>query len=241
MNGRVVNFETSLYHFTNKDAAIEHILSMNRLRFSRLTDSHDPYEYKRPNMLAQNRDEIYNFVQNNSKIICFSKKSENKHVSHSRMWSQYASGHSGVCLVFNRDAIQEAMAEQFNDCKWFMDDVKYKDIPYKSRSFCFGDRSPNKAAEFNVAEFVERHHQDFFFLKNEDYRDEREVRLLLLDKDNSVRYLDITNSLDAVVLGDACHTAYYNIFKQYCRDKSIFLYKVDYRGGEHHITKHNVD
>jgi hypothetical protein len=54
-----------------------------------------------------------------------------------------------------------------------------------------------------VAEYIEQHHRDFFFLKSDDFTSEREFRAVLMADDNDEYVsVDYRDALVAVVVGE---------------------------------------
>lgn len=116
--------------------------------------------------------------------------------SHSRMWTQYAAGQTGVCLAFDR-------AELIVACK-----------------ATFGERFTHGRVEYIAgfdrlladAEMVRfdrpdpvRHHEEAvlpsLLVKNDDWRSEREYRLLVDDWGAEACLIPISHALKGVALG----------------------------------------
>lgn len=122
----------------------------------------------------------------------------------SRMWSQYANKHKGVCLVFSRNKLEEQFRSTLEGNKQFMGRVEYQFYllsfvtARKINSRDIFKNEVNKALEDQLDSF----YHEYFFLKTMDYRDEQEYRLVVIvdDPDTSV-YLPIESSLEGVIVG----------------------------------------
>ena len=125
----------------------------------------------------------------------------------SRMWTQYAGNHTGVCLVFSKDKITEQFLQlqsTFKQAQKFAKSVEYM---YHRWDF-------NTSRKISIADIfkfdtypalykhLNRFHHELFFLKNMDYRDEHEYRLVMTsEKSEDNIWLPIYSSLEAVIVG----------------------------------------
>ena len=92
----------------------------------------------------------------------------------SRMWAQYADNHKGVCLIFEKDNLEKAFRSAFNSesCKVFC-----KKVNYTNDLTALKDTLSKSCESFLTLDKIE-----FLFQKCEDFRDEQEFRLLLINK-----------------------------------------------------------
>lgn len=128
---------TKLFHYTSREAALEHILPTGRLRFGRLPRTNDPREFaavlpgiagfvgdddelttRSPFELIEDANEL---LRGSVHVLCFTEDRPSG-VSYgrygngpcrARMWAQYAGNHTGVCLVFDGDRLDRAALDQF--------------------------------------------------------------------------------------------------------------------------------
>ena len=235
-----IGSKDALYHFTRKDTAIEYILNDMVLKLGSFSKSNDPQEYKRRmtsaggwgweeddvkqiTRITNGIDSIINasgflsFCQNRYKDDTLLEQGCLK----SRMWSQYGDGHSGICLVFSKELLLAQIEHQFKQSLTiYTNTVKYKD-PYISRAK--DDLSIN-ADELNgkdnmliAHDYVDTRHEEIFFQKQEDYKDENEFRVIAIDKYSGSangKFISITTCLKAIILGDSFAKVYRPTIKE---------------------------
>jgi hypothetical protein len=233
---------SDLLHFTKLDIAMERILPYKRLRFSSLNNSHDPYEYKKRTILATSPNAVNNFnniVNNYSRLICFTDGTPRQGgLGRSRMWSQFASSHTGVCLLFSSELVRKSLDENYRDNFYMLNNVSYSNFFGYKRQKYSRQKLDITDKEF---EYVKENAEEIFFQKHPDYQNEDEIRLLVLDEGKSIEYFDITTSLTGVVLGDACHQSYHKYFLDYCKLNKLETHKCIYKNGELTIVGYRGD
>lgn len=168
----------------------------------------------------------------------------NKGFMLSRMWGTYGDSHKGVCLCFDKakllDSFEKALPDNFDIHK---NNVKYsRDILDYIRHFSQSKEnlSPTSInASCNTFSEFKNHiitHKDFFFfMKQNDWRDENEFKISLVQKDlriNSDIYLPIGKSLTAIFMGERFSLEMENnSFKRYCKSYNISAFRTMYKGG----------
>lgn len=113
----------------------------------------------------------------------------------SRMWAQYADNHKGVCLVFDRENLVKSFEKSFGSCEIYCKEVTYTNNLYPLQ----------ESLEQNCKSLLTSEKISFLFQKCQDFRDEQEFRLLLIDKslkntDELVSF-SISDSLCGVIPG----------------------------------------
>lgn len=126
-----------LFHYTSRDAALEHILPTARLRFGRLPRTNDPREFgeiwfpiagrvgddepltaRSPFKLIEEANE---HLRRSVHVLCLTEdrpsRWEQRHgygngPRRARMWAQYSDNHAGVCLCFDRQRLIDAAHDQ---------------------------------------------------------------------------------------------------------------------------------
>lgn len=132
-----------LFHFTKADTAINYILKNNTLRFNSFKNVNDPREsknwpfklfsYYEENYKLYNKKifmDLHNYAMDHIFISCFSiptSKNINENDYDLRMWSQYADNHQGVCLVFNKERLENAVLNNTSDFELYRNKIKYLD------------------------------------------------------------------------------------------------------------------
>jgi len=232
----ILNFKNSnrlLYHYTKIHIAIDYILTKRNLKIGSFTKTNDPKETKEWKFnLGTNRNRDlsqYNMAElsaqlskelkEKTKLLCFSKDREpltgnhlkdifNRGYCKPRMWVQYAENHTGVCLVFDKERLNEILNKKFGHQYYiFSRDVDYVDrgvVPNLSE----GDYTINidSLERMGLKEYSKAHlrtfYKRFFFEKLKDWRDENEYRWVLYTDVIDDLYIDIGEALRGVVFGE---------------------------------------
>jgi hypothetical protein len=151
-------------------------------------------------------------IVRNSKVLCFTMDYPDKPQSisfgrgfqHPRMWAQYASNHTGVCLVLNKERFLEAIDAELGGLEQFwMGHVDYIDRDYyasKAMTCDLKECSGHGIADY-LNNHIAKHYRDLYFRKNIDWRDEQEFRIILRDGNEDPVYVLFEESLEAVILG----------------------------------------
>lgn len=208
-----LNLDDAIFHYTKKETTMEYILNNKKLKFGIFKSTNDPYEYKQrltPAFGLDYNEYLYNESMNliDSTIqqipfLSFSGNSNNKGYKKSRMWSQYGQNHSGICLVFSKEFLMATIQNELSeDYLIYGEDVNYKEI--KSESLNIDDN--NLTSNEIVLNNVKKYYKNIFFQKDLDYQDENEFRIVLIKKDleesSQEHFIDISNSLKLIILGD---------------------------------------
>lgn len=128
----------------------------------------------------------------------YSEREDRRGYAHSRMWTQYATGHSGVCLVFDRAQLVATARRTFENR-----------LHHQAVTYVSGFDDSLHAAElvdFDRADARQHHRTKVvpsLFVKNRDWESEHEYRLLVDDWDEPACLLPIENALVGVALGVA--------------------------------------
>ncbi|KTB63867.1 MULTISPECIES: DUF2971 domain-containing protein [Pseudomonas] len=223
-----------LYHYTSTETAINFILKDHTLRFSPYTGTNDPKESK--NWVFdvgtnENRDlGIYNSAElsewlskelkQNTRLICFSRDTPHLTGNHladifsrgfckPRMWAQYANRHTGVCLVFNKQALHEKITSQIGTTRDVMSGaVKYidrgivKDL-WKDQEYLINvDELEHRGKTQYAIDHLQTHYKKLFFEKMTDWKDEIEWRWVVLCDSDEPLYLSFGGALSGIVFGE---------------------------------------
>jgi len=221
-----------LYHYTRADTAIEGILRYRTLRLSPYTKTNDPKESKdwlfdfgsnegrdvSPDSRNDLSAKLSQELKNKTHLTCFSKDEDSLTGNHPldiykrgfckpRMWDRYAGGHTGVCLVFDRQRLVEQVRRQIRGRY----PLYYGPVSYANHFV--GDDPDHQEFTVNVdvlekvgiKEYAQMHlsthFKNLFFEKMTDWRDESEWRILAFT--DSDKHLDISfeQSLVGLVFG----------------------------------------
>ena len=170
-----------LFHYTTADGFF-HIIKSLKLKTSRLGKLNDLNEihYNAYSQLY-NIDEmakLKEYIENRCSITCFShhslylyRKEGYKIIPgccNPSMWAHYAGNISGACLILDREELLKENRELFGK------NVEIQEVTYKTE---FNPYQTQETAEA----FLRENRNNLFFLKDEAWENESEVRLLLTD------------------------------------------------------------
>lgn len=242
-----------LFHYTKPYVAIENILYENKIRFSSFINMNDPYEYKLPSLGVMSKggiaeataSELMGILRNTilykAKILSLVRNKEASSAADSvftkpRLWAQYAEAQHGVCLVFSLKALLEQIKDAYSDITIYNDFVEYDLMKGRksSKNHLRYDKSKNNHE--NIKHHIDTHKKDIFFRKYEDFRDENEYRIVLinwLDKSNNDIFIDLQGALRAVILGERFHRTYEALMKNLVKDLECDMYKIMYASDIH--------
>lgn len=237
-----------IFHYTKLSTGLEKIIETQQLKYSSLRNTNDPKEYQdiqfniagngvckeySKELNSETLSYMSTLWKDKSRILCFCHNTENNHAngihgySKSRMWSQYADNHKGLCFVFSKEALQKHIKTVIKpkEHNFFFEDVIYEQTRIHCRTI---DR--DNILRYGPEECAYQHlinnYKELFFLKNFDYKDENECRLVLISKTNNPEYLDISSSLKGVIIGDAFPNTYNPIIEDFSLSKKIFVRKL---------------
>ena len=178
-----------LYHYTSFNSAIKIILS-NKLKFGRLGDMNDVNEaYKHISYECWSdidTKDVQLELSRYRQISLTMDSSNYQGFDISAMWGHYAEKGKGVCLVFNKEKLIEALSDGLHH-----NEVDYQ-IDFK------GDITIDSS---NLSESIGQNINKFFFTKSKDWEYEQEYRVVKkVDDINSDVFLPLNDSLIAVIL-----------------------------------------
>ena len=129
--------------------------------------------------------------------------------SRPRMWAQYAADHSGACLVFHKQSLDDAIRAYAseNGLQVFCGRVTYLNTPVVQRlalgPFCFSlDEIRQHGIERAARQHAERYLHELYLHKNRDWEGEREFRWLLRGSNENAEFVDFRGALAGIALGD---------------------------------------
>lgn len=275
MNGK----QKKLMHFTKATTVMDCILKNKTLRFNNLRNVNDPRESKNwpfkifcfyeQNSTKFNKElleELHNYVMNHILISCFAtldNYDDWNEVNHDmRMWSQYAENHTGVCIIFNKNKLENAINQHLNDdMNLLQKEIDYiphinlkKQILKNTDPFGHPFLNPEctdpyminleRLLKLGIPSYMELHinyfYKELFFTKKECWRDEREYRYLIYTKENK-EFVDIPieNCIDAIILGNDFPLDYYNQLFDFSDQLDFKIYRIYSRGWENHLFEVN--
>ena len=249
------NVNKYLYHFTKASTAINDILPSNKLMAGSYLLTNDPKETKQWEFNIgsnENSDlnkydmgnlsrQLSDALKSRTKVVCFSKDRSPLSGNHltdiyqrgfckPRMWAQYAEKHTGVCLVFDKSKLNEAISSAFSNTYI----VLKGDVVYRNRNVVpnlnEGDYMINIdfLEEHGFDSYASAHFHQFnkrlFFEKMEDWSHEDELRWIVAANVDGPLFFDYQESLAGIVFGDSTDN------KDIDRIIEITEYKIKYAG-----------
>ena len=141
-----------------------------------------------------------------------------------RMWAQYAENHRGVCIVLDRESLDQAVRRRYpdHDGSWVRGGrVKYETSRNDPASMTIEYREGE--VQSCVNEYFTGYGDSLFFAKHVDWRDENEYRWLYFDPDgsgtgsdgNKGPFIDIKDSVIALVLGEGYEDSHLPIARMF--------------------------
>jgi hypothetical protein len=252
-----------VYHYTSAPTALEHILQEMKIRLGPVRDANDPWETRGHNTwLGIGRDasyvgepSVFRAAQQEleaalarARVGCFSQDAPNEPDperarrfarstcgwAQDRMWAQYADGHRGMCLCFDRDWLLDAFeSELAGHGPQYARAVVYGDEQYETGSYAPDEAAaetlgPVRHALVVRAKTAERR----FFTKRGDWAGEREWRLVLFDDKptGTHAFVPIERALKAIIVGHRFADAYQPVVKAACDRLDIPAFKLLYSG-----------
>jgi hypothetical protein len=243
-----------VFHYTRAATALEHILETMMLRLNSISDTNDPWESRREltGFSARRRelpdfaawDEIDRHVKR-ARVACFCREdgpaSRDPTAldfplpwvgwARDRMWAQYADGHRGLCLAFDRrmliDSFNKALASRGER---LAENVTYSDdAPSLSYD---NDRLHEVGTEAYKAEYRRQHAHVRYLRKRKDWEGEREFRLVLLDDLDAGpdAHVPIDGALVYVMMGDRFPRGYLPCIDAVTRRLGVPAYQLVYSG-----------
>lgn len=253
-----------LFHYTSREAALEHILPTGRLRFGRLPRTNDPREFapiwfaiagfvsdddgltsRSPFELIEEANALlYDSVH----VLCFTEDEPTPPDGQrygdgpmrARMWAQYADNHAGVCLCFDSERLISVATGEFPDIPE-QPGLMHRRVRYSGRH----ERAPMRtlvqpAAEQDLRGFIEsmvRGEPELFFTKDWDWTSEAEYRFLLRGNTKEEESIDIEDALEAVIAGPRFHPVYRPGLWRLCQDLGIPALQIQWEMGPPVVVK----
>lgn len=184
-----------LYHFTSADSffKILETMTLKSSDFSKLNDLNES-NLRNGNMTNACLDiNVNKALHEKGALLCFTKNYAHNGIpftgiNHPRMWAQYADNNNGVCIAIKKEQFlednKELLCEKFHK----MEAVDYQFYP----SLHFREDCTD------ADDFIEKNWHDLVFLKQEDWKQENEVRFFGYDLRS--RFLSIENSIAFICL-----------------------------------------
>ena len=242
------NADDLLFHYTSREIAIEKILHDGKLRLSPLREFDDPkesenwrysFDHCRDDICNDTASAIYYFLSevlpDEFFVACFCRSNMrydypihegfNFGYAKSRMWSQYADKHTGVCLVFSKIEIKNYLESKSTE--YFDDNVCY-DNEYKAydlHSVKLNHDDTDKAQK-DFLKHLLKNKEPYFLWKFEDFKNENEYRFVIRNSKKQYVYIPIRKALKGIIIGHRFPEAYKQLINHFASKLNIPLKQV---------------
>lgn len=223
------------FHYTTREAAFGHILPSRKLRFSPYEQMRDPMENKEwswraswpvdnPDLEAEDPlEEAFFYFQELARKIRlqahllaltvdapdYPAPAEEfaKGWARARMWEQYAENHEGICLVFDREALEASLTHDLERQLGF--GPYHRQVQYDAAGSAALQSTNLQPASwpmnFNgvfVEKYIEDHFDELFFKKTLDWQTEYEYRFVTTASPEQPLYAAYGDAMRGIVLGE---------------------------------------
>ena len=118
-------------------------------------------------------------------------------------WAHYGNSQKGVCLQFDKKSLLKHFQKVDADILFSGRDIKYNDEVHEGNpAFIRFSELGNSSIESIVKECIFENQDHYLFTKTTFWKPEREYRLALYKEDQEYAFLDITDSISSVILGE---------------------------------------
>ncbi|MGY8639202.1 DUF2971 domain-containing protein, partial [Bradyrhizobium sp. 14AA] len=156
-----------------------------------------------------------------------------------RMWQQYGDNYRGVCMVYDRQALDDAInISKPADSLIGIGRVHYGDIPrvfklgYQYHPFLMDcDRVREVGLKQAIQEHIVRHGKLLFFQKASDWQSEKEYRWLIWDNMHKEHFFEVGRALKGVILGSNIHPKHMDKIERLCAAHRIIPKQLTWRNG----------
>ena len=261
--------ERFVYHYTSRDVGLTHILAERQLKVAPFSSTNDPRESKdwefdlywkggrklpKIKSHAEWKRTATELAKGTAKLLCMSSDDQvavmndpldtfARGFARPRMWAQYAENHQGICLVFDREVLHQAITDQLGTRATIYNGLVSYSNEESVREGAFS-LDYNQIAEVGLksvlSDHIRRFHRLLFFTKAEDWSTEFEYRWLVYSSSPGLEeFVDFGDALVAVVVGSSFHKVYYASLKPLCAKHRAKFGRLDWRNGHPALIPHN--
>lgn len=250
--------EDYIFHYTKLDTFYCHILKDGTLFFSGLTKKNDPHEFIKLNHISTQQSYLLSdekiaeqYAQSTTSEILnlwpkvrFASFCRNDFQDTSpridrisrfgccrtRMWTQYAGNHTGVCIVFSKTKLLEAVKHELMKKEETciapqLRDIRYVDFWKYEHYYPFDVSNLGKKGPMESAKEYYLGSKSPLGLKDNDYSDECETRIIYLS--DSLEYVSCMDAMVGVVFGSATSESERKFLHQFSAAISLKKWWID--------------
>ena len=155
---------------------------------------------------------------------------------HPRMWAQYAEKSNGCCIIFGKDIFLTLLKEASDEYYIFEGLMKYVDLLNINNISNYYEiilDVYNDLSKRGIINYLIKNVDTLFFRKDIDWSDEKEYRILLINKLKNKKKkpfnMDIKNAINSIILGEKYLSrktvvSDHNFIIDKCKKNNIDLY-----------------
>lgn len=249
-----------LYHYTDAEVLLDHILPEQQLLLGLYANMRDPHENREPSVGLEYSTppsashlpltdviELLREIRGQARVLSMSMDAADyplpeqgifaRGYTRPRMWEQYAASHRGACLAFSARCLTGSFYDRLRDggaptCG----PVSYSEAGLAvspARTIQADELTTGHAARVITSHLME-HHWDFWFLKQEDWRQEYEFRFVKFDPSVASAtpiYVPCGDCLRAVILGEKFDPGWVERAKQLAQTLGVSIFRLDWQQG----------
>lgn len=251
-----------VYRYRSTEVAFIELRS-RKLRMSSFTRMNDPKEtadwkfdlwlgdHKLDESLRLEIEESgTKFAKDHAKLLCTTEDADaalergvnkiwGRGFSRPRMWQQYADNHRGVCMIFDRAALHQAiLASRPSQSRLIYGPVYYNNTPRTSymrptlNPFMLDyGRVLAVGLQQAVAEHTKQHFPTFFFEKALDWQSEKEYRWIIWDNELPQLEFDFGDALKGLVAGPAFDADQWEELQDLCAADKVLMTQIYWLNG----------
>jgi hypothetical protein len=218
------------FHYTTREAALEHIVPSGKLRFSTYERMRDPLESRPPQFTGSwfvapeeephlREKQLFQFYRGShgvfeqAHLLAFTVDAEDYEPgaekfaqgwSRARMWEHYAEKHAGICLAFDFEKLIASLKADLREqlgVEPYHAPVEYTETGRETYQHLMLGQFPEEIDDVFVNNYIEEHHDELFFQKVLDWQTEYEYRFVTTATPERPLYADYGDSLVGVVAG----------------------------------------
>lgn len=237
-----------LYHYTTTYTALNHILKNGTLKLNSFSQVNDPRESKAwdvspfvridLNLSLEQYDaisrEVSNILKANAKLVCFSRDKDeatgkwqpkallDRGFAKPSMWHHYGDRYKGLCLMFDRNKLNNAFDKQLDKNRLVSGKVNYSNEGIISKivddPFVINLTAVNSVKSYinTIQSHLNIWFRELFLRKLNDWANEDEYRWVYLDFHPNPVFVSFEDALEAIIIGEHVPNAYYEDILRYC-------------------------
>jgi len=246
-----------LGHYTHL-SSLESILQKLELKFGSFNRTNDPYENRNLEFTIWGKDKDISYdssifiddgrLRKPFKLLCFSVSIEiDFFYKRPRMWTQYADNHHGCCLILEKDkfdkkfmSLEITKSKKSKSPVYYTLDKKEKEISILCKKL--SDLFQEKDININkITDCLYKAKRLFLYSKMQDWKQENEYRYCIYTHDDHDIFLDISDSLSEIILGEMVSPLYQEMLYKWGKERNIQVSYIWWENGFPNKTHLNAD